>query len=67
MSPVIYSIKDISEAFYTMGDIEGTLQIEYDEMSMKTIFTLNRLGASFGTLRFVEKSIANSILGFTPF
>ena len=34
--PGIYTIKDIAEAVYTMGDHEGALQIEYDNISMKT-------------------------------
>ena len=32
----IYSNKDISEVIYTMGDHEGTIQIEIDDNSMKT-------------------------------
>ena len=35
LSPGIYSIEDFSEVVYTMGDHEGTLQIEYNDMSMK--------------------------------
>ena len=34
--PGIYSIKDSSEAVHSMGDHEGTLQIEYDDVTMKT-------------------------------
>ena len=36
LAPGIYSIKDFSEAVYTIGDPEATLQIEYDGISMKT-------------------------------
>ena len=32
----IYSIEDNSKVFYTMRDHKGTLQIEYDDISMKT-------------------------------
>ena len=32
----IYSIKDIPEVVYTMGDHEGTVQIKYDDINMKT-------------------------------
>ena len=39
----IYSIKDISEAIYTMGYHEGTLQIQYDDIMMKTKPILDRL------------------------
>ena len=35
-SPGIYSIKDYSQGIYTTGDQKGTLQIEYDDIRMKT-------------------------------
>ena len=35
LSPAIYTVKDISEIVYTMGDHAGTLQIEYDDFTMK--------------------------------
>ena len=38
LSPGIYSIKDFSEALYTMGDHDGTLQYQYDDVIMKTKF-----------------------------
>ena len=40
----IYSIKDFSEAVYTMGDHEGTRQVEYDDIRMKTKLILTRFG-----------------------
>ena len=67
LSPGIYSIKDISEVVYTMGDHEGTLQIEYDDIRMKTKPILTRFGGTFGTLRFDERSFFNTFLGFTPY
>ena len=39
-----------------MGDHEGTLQIEFDDISVKTKLILTRFGGTFGTLRFIEKS-----------
>ena len=48
-SPCIYSIKDISENVYTMGDHEGTLQIEYDDIGVKT----THFELTFRTLRFL--------------
>ena len=33
--PSIYSMKDISEAIYSMGDYESTMQTEHDEISLK--------------------------------
>ena len=65
--PGIYSIKDFSEAVYTMGDHEGTLKIEYDDTSMKTKLILTRFGGTFGTLRFDERSFFKTFLGFTPY
>jgi len=50
-----------------MGDHEGTLKIEYGDISMKTKFILTRCGATFGTLRFDERSFFNTLLGFTPY
>ena len=60
----VYSIKGISEAVYTMGDHEGTLQIDYDDISMRTKLSLARFGGTFGTLRFDETSFFNTLLGF---
>ena len=36
LSTKIYSIKDISEAVYSMGDLERTLKIEFDDITRKT-------------------------------
>ena len=36
LTPGIYSIEIFSEAVYSMGDHEGTLQIEYNDISMET-------------------------------
>ena len=52
--PGIYTIKDLQEAVHPLGDHENTLQIEYDDISMKTKLILTRFGSTFGTLRFVE-------------
>ena len=37
-----------------MGDHEATLQIEYDDISMKTKVILTPFGSTFGKLRFDE-------------
>ena len=34
--PGIYTIKDLQQAVHPLGDHEGTLKIEYDDISMKT-------------------------------
>ena len=46
----IYSFTEFSEAIYIMGDHEWTLQIELNDISMKTNLTLKRFGGSFVTL-----------------
>ena len=66
-SPGIYSIKDIPKVAYTMGDHEETLKIEYDDISMKTKFSLIRIGGIFGTLKFYEKPLFITLLGLTPY
>ena len=50
-----------------MGDHEGTLQIDYDDISRKIKIVSTRFGGTSGTLRFNEKSFFNMLLGFTPF
>ena len=56
-SPGTYTKEEISKVVYTMGDHEGTLQIEYDD-TMKTKLILNRFGSTFGTLRFNKKILS---------
>ena len=65
-SPGIYSVKEISEFVYTMGDHEKTLQLENDEISVKTKLILTQFGGTFVTLRLDEKSFFNALLRFTP-
>ena len=36
--PRIYAIEDDSETVYRLGELEKTLQIEYDDNSKKQIF-----------------------------
>ena len=67
IDPGIYSIEDISKVVYTMGDSEGTLKIEYNDISMKTKLIVTHFGSIFGTLGFDEKPFFNTLLGFAPF
>ena len=60
--PGVYTIKDISEAVYTLGDNHGTLQIEYGDVSMKTKLILS----PFVMLRFIKNFFFTS-LRFTPY
>ena len=50
-----------------MGDYEGTLQIEYDDLTMKTKLNLTLFSGNLGTLRFDADSFLTSLLGFTPY
>ena len=50
-----------------MGDYGGTLQIEYNDNSMKTNFILKRFSGTFRALRFNEKSVLNTLLGSTTY
>ena len=49
-----------------MGDHEGTLENEDNDLSMKTKPILTSFGKTFGTLRFDEKTFL-TILGFAIF
>ena len=42
LSPGIYTIEDFSEANYTMGYLDGILQIENDDISMNSKPILTR-------------------------
>ena len=66
-TPGIYTIKDIADVVHTMGDREGTLNIEYDDDTMKTKLILKRFGGTLRTLRFDERSVFKTLLGFTPY
>ena len=43
LDPANYTIEDIQKAVYPIGDHEGTLQIEYDDLNKKTKHFLTRL------------------------
>ena len=49
-----------------MGDHEGTLQVDYNGIRMKTKPILTRFVSTFGTLRFDVKFFFTYSLGFTP-
>ena len=50
-----------------MEDHEGTIRVEYDDLSMKTKLVLTRFGGTFGTLGFNEKAFLFTLLGVTPY
>ena len=57
LSSGIYTIQDISHAVHTFSGHEGRLQIEYDDINMKTKINLTRAGESFMSLRFGKKIV----------
>ena len=61
LDPGNYNIEDIQKAVYFLGDHEGTLQIEYDDLNKKIKLK------TFETLRFDKKSFFHTLLGFTPY
>ena len=46
LDPGNYTIEDLKKAVYPLGDHEGTLQIEYDDLNKKVKLILTRFGES---------------------
>ena len=72
LTPGIYTIQDISDAIQTFSGHKETIQLEYDDISMKTKIILkfknNEKGLfALGTLRFNDRSFFHILLGFTPY
>ena len=71
LTPGIYSIQDISDTIHTFSGHMETIQIEYDDISMKTKVILKYIGERkmfvLGTLRFDERSFFHTLLGFEPY
>ena len=71
LTPGIYSIQDISDTIHTFSGHMESIQIEYDDISMKTKIILKYIGGRkmfvLGTLRFDERSFFHTLLGFTPY
>ena len=71
LTPGIYSIQDISDTIHTFSGHTETIQIEYDNITMKTKIILKDIGERkmfvLGTLRFDERSFFHILLGFTPY
>ena len=71
LSPGIYTIKDISDAIQTFSGHEGTIQLEYDDISMRATIVLKfkskQTMFALGTLRFDKQSFFHTLLGFSPY
>ena len=71
LPPGIYSIQDISDTIYNFSINNEGIQVEYDDISMKTKIILKYIGNRkkfvLGTLRFDQTSFFHTLLGFTPY
>ena len=71
LSPEIYTIQDISDAIQTFSEHEETIQLEYDDISMRTTIVLKfkneKAKFALGTLRFDKQSFFHTLLGFSPY
>ena len=71
LSPGFYTIQDISDAVHTFSGHSDIIEIEYDDISMKTkiILKYKALRGNFGlgTLRFEKKSLFHNLLGHDPY
>ena len=67
LDPGNYTIEDLKKTVYPLGDHEGTLKIENDDLNKKVELILTRFGSTFGSLRFDEKSFFHTLLGFDAY
>ena len=67
----IYTIQDISDTIHTFSGHSEIIEIEYDDICMKTKFILKYIGGQkkfgLGKLRFDERSFFHTLLGFEPY
>ena len=71
LTPGIYTIPDISEAIKTFSGHQETIQLEYDDISMRTTIVLKfkneKTKFALGTLRFDKQYFFHTLLGFSPY
>ena len=71
LSPGIYTIQDISDAVHTFSGHSDIIEIEYNDISMKTKIILKykdlRENFGLGTSRFDKKSFFHTLLGHDPY
>ena len=71
LTPGIYTIQDISDAVHTFSGHSEIIQIEYDDITMKTKIILKyfcgQKKIALGTLSFDERSFFHTLLGFEPY
>ena len=68
LTPGIYTIQDNSDTIHTFSGHSEIIEIEYEDISMKTKIILKYIGGQkkfgLGTLRFDERSVFQTLLGF---
>ena len=71
LNPGIYTIQDISDAIQTFSGHQETIQLEYDDISMRTTIILKfknkKTMFALVTLRFDKQSFSHTLLGFSPY
>ena len=71
LTPGIYKIQDISDAIQTFSGHQETIQLIYDDNSMRTTIVLKfkneEMKFPLGTLRFDNQSFFHTLLGFSPY
>ena len=71
LTPGIYTIQDISEAIKTFSGHQETIQLEYDDISMRTTIVLKfkneKKKFALGTLRLDKHPVFHTLLGFSPY
>ena len=71
LTPGLYTIQDISQAIKTFSGHQETIQLEYDDISMRTTIVLKFKNGKYmfalRTLRFDRQSFFHTLLGFSPY
>ena len=71
LTPGIYAIQNISDAIQTFSGYEETIQLEHDDISMRTTIVLKfkneKAKFALGTLRFDNRSFFLTLIGFSPY
>ena len=71
LTPGTYTIKYFSDAIQTFSGHEGTIQLDYDDISMRATIVLKfkseKTMFALGTLRFDNQSFFHTLLGFSPY
>ena len=71
LNPGIYTIQDISDTIHTFSGHSEIIEIEYDDITMKTKIILKYKGGQknfgLGMLRFDKKSFFHTLLCFEPY